>query len=163
MREFKRRKRQEHDEDPSRFVVRNLELANVWEQYDQDRKKLMSQYNHEKQERARLAKEARSEEERAMKIVKAKRWETYREDQKVLKEKQERLEMMQMHKRVWLAVLWSRKMLWDTFSKFDRQRTYTILQYKRWWAARKVRRELKNFIKRRGHNEEMRIFTQIKL
>jgi len=82
MREFKRRKRQErsNDEDTSRFVVRNLELANVWDQYDQDRKKLISQYNHEKQERARLAKEARSEEERAMKIVMAKRWETYRED-----------------------------------------------------------------------------------
>ena len=47
----------------------------------------MSQYNHEKQERARLVKEARFEEERAMKIVKAKRWETYREEQKVLKER----------------------------------------------------------------------------
>jgi len=71
--------------------------------------------------------------------------------------------MMQMHKRVWLAVLWSRKMLWDTFSKFDRQRTYTILRYKRFWAAKKVTRKLRNFIKRKGHLDEMRIFTQIKL
>ena len=44
MREFKLRKRMERSdsEDPSRFVVRNLELANVWDQYEQDRKRMMS-------------------------------------------------------------------------------------------------------------------------
>jgi len=39
------------------YIMRNLEIANVWDQYDQDRKRLLSEYNHEKQERARLAKE----------------------------------------------------------------------------------------------------------
>ena len=71
--------------------------------------------------------------------------------------------MMQMHKRLWLAVLWSRKMLWETFSKFDTQRAFTILQLKRVWAAKNVTRKLRKFIKRKGHLEEMRIFTQIKL
>lgn len=107
--------------------------------------------------------EARLEEDREMKIVKAKRWETYREQQKVLKERQERLEMMQMHKRLWMSVLWSRKLLWETFSKFDSLRSQTIMHLKRAWAARKVTRKLRNFIKRKGHLQEMRIFTQIKL
>ena len=53
-------------------------MANVWEQYDVDRKKLMSQYNTEKLSKARLVKESIEDQERMLKIVKAKRWETFR-------------------------------------------------------------------------------------
>jgi|APCry1669190288_1035285.scaffolds.fasta_scaffold278297_1 hypothetical protein len=46
-------KRLEDREDPSKFINRNLELANVWQEYEDERKKLVSEYHQEKLIKAR--------------------------------------------------------------------------------------------------------------
>ena len=40
-------------DDPNKYIVRNQELALVWDQYEHDRKQLLSRYNQEKLHRAR--------------------------------------------------------------------------------------------------------------
>lgn len=79
-----------------------MELANVWPEYDRDRKLLMSRYNQEKGERARLIKEAIEERERQVKIQRAKRWETFKEEQRVRKEEREKLMVKQNFKKTWV-------------------------------------------------------------
>ncbi len=50
--------RPEDREDPTKYIDRNQELAPVWNQYDQERKKLLSQYISEKMQKAKMSKEA---------------------------------------------------------------------------------------------------------
>jgi hypothetical protein len=45
--------RPEERDDPSKFINRNLEVVEVWDQYETDRKRLVSYINHEKLARAR--------------------------------------------------------------------------------------------------------------
>jgi len=71
--------RGEGGDDRIKFINRNLELALCWDEYDQDRKRILGQYLEEKLQKARLTKESMEEEERTLKIVRAKRWETFKE------------------------------------------------------------------------------------
>ena len=45
--------RVEDRDDPQKYINRNLELAQCWQEYDEDRKRLISEYNTEKIQKAR--------------------------------------------------------------------------------------------------------------
>ena len=49
--------RPEDREDPQKYINRNFELAQVWQEYDEDRKRLVSEYHAEKLAKARQVKE----------------------------------------------------------------------------------------------------------
>lgn len=87
--------RPEERDDPSKFINRNVEVAEVWDQYETDRKRLVSYINHEKLLRARNSKEVIEESEREAKILKAKRWEIYKKDQKLLKIEEQKFREVQ--------------------------------------------------------------------
>jgi hypothetical protein len=56
-----------------------LELAQVWQEYDEDRKRLVSEYHAEKQVKAKQVKESLDMQDRNMKMIKNRRWEIFKE------------------------------------------------------------------------------------
>ena len=85
--------------------MRNLELANVWDQYDHDRKQLLSKYEQEKQHRAKVFKEEKEQELRNLRLIKARRWEIFKEQQRIAKEEQAKLLVNRAHCRQWHVIL----------------------------------------------------------
>jgi hypothetical protein len=56
-----------------------LELAQVWQEYDEDRKRLVSEYHAEKLVKAKQVKESLDMQDRNMKMIKNRRWEIFKE------------------------------------------------------------------------------------
>ena len=78
--------RPEDREDPQKYINRNLELAHVWQEYDEDRKRLVSEYHAEKLVKAKQVKESLDTQDRNMKMIKNRRWEIFREQQQIKRE-----------------------------------------------------------------------------
>jgi hypothetical protein len=66
-----------------------------------------------------MVKEEREEVEREMKIVKAKRWEIYKEKMKVYREEQARVNKMQRIKHYWVKQMRTLMVLQVIYDKFD--------------------------------------------
>ncbi|CDW76772.1 UNKNOWN [Stylonychia lemnae] len=152
----------ENPDDINKHLNKNLELAQVWLQYQQERRNMLSQYNTYKKERAEERRKSAERQQREYKLQQANRWVIFRENQEKFKIQQAKLNIEMQRKIKWITKLAGHQIIRKIYEKYNDRKTEYIIRQRQNWVARMVQRNMKKLLKKMAPTRQLRVVNTIR-